>query len=66
MRTSSLHAAAAALYPSLNIAQRIKATARDLKTPESTVKKWWYGKTRIPGAVEVAIRCLRRERGCND
>lgn len=60
MKPPALHRAAAHLYPDCNVTERWAALARDLQTPCATVKKWWYGRTRIPGAVEVALRLMVR------
>lgn len=42
----------------------IRALAKDLKTPESTVRKWWYGLLPgIPSDTQTTIDSIQNERG---
>lgn len=35
-----------------------KLLAKDLRTPEPTIKNYWIGRTKMPGVFRVALRCL--------
>ena len=35
-----------------------KLLAKDLRTPEPTIKNYWIGRTRLPGVFRAALRAL--------
>lgn len=64
MTAEELHNAGQKLYgEGLSASMYIRALSEDLETPESTVRKWWYGlRQGIPSTARVAIGFMLQSR----
>ncbi len=65
MTSDELRVAGARLYGNGLINRvYIRALAKDLQTPESVVRKWWYGiHPGIPAEARATIDTIKNERG---